>query len=369
MQISVNAGFLQSAVLCDCIAVVLARPEPAAKLALGVGLAVARQSERGTSAAAILPQPGAGVVRYGRRMLQALVLGSAAGGGLPQWNCGCSNCARARAGELSGRSQDSVAISADGDGWFLLNASPDLGRQIERHPVLWAKQLRGSPIRGVVLTNGDLDHVLGLLLLRENQPLSVYATASVRAGLEQNAMLKTLERFEGQLIWHQLEYGRELPLCGADGRASGIFLRAFPAPGKPPLHLMSRAAPSAEDNCGLSLRADGGSRLVYASATADIAPIAGELEGAAVALIDGTFWSENELAERGLGSARAADMAHLPMSGPQGSLAQCGRLRVGQRYFTHINNTNPVLDPQSPERQTLEEHGFRLAEDGLTLSV
>jgi len=301
--------------------------------------------------------------------LHAIVLGSSAGGGFPQWNCGCPNCARARRRELAPRTQDSIALSADGESWFLVNASPDLARQIEQTPVLWPKQSRGSPIRGVVLTNGDLDHALGLLLLRENQPLSVYATAEVRAGLEQNAMLGTLRRFEGQLVWRQLEYGREQMLRDASGDSSGIFLRAFAAPGKPPLHLMSRVSPSPGDNCGVSVRAVGTSPLVYASSTASIEPIASELERAAVLLLDGTFWSETELIERGLGHARAADMAHVPMSGDAGSLAQCRKLGVTLRLFTHLNNTNPVLDPSSPERRTLEQQGWQLAEDGLRLLI
>jgi pyrroloquinoline quinone biosynthesis protein B len=301
--------------------------------------------------------------------LQAIVLGSAAGGGFPQWNCGCPNCERARRGDLPSRTQDSLAISANGSGWFLLNASPDLARQIQQQAALWPRAARHSPIRGVVLTNGDLDHVLGLLLLRENQPLTVYATREVRAGLEQNAMLKTLQRFEGQLVWHALEYGREQELLGPGGEASGIFVRAFAAPGKPPVHLMRGALPSAGDNCGVSVRATGSARLVYASATSAIEPIAGELDGAAALLLDGTFWSETELPSAGLGRANARDMAHLPMSGSGGSLALCRELRIGQRWYTHINNSNPVLDPLSAEHARLQADGWQLAEDGLRLSI
>jgi pyrroloquinoline quinone biosynthesis protein B len=300
--------------------------------------------------------------------LHAIVLGSAAGGGFPQWNCACSNCTRARSGALPSRTQDSLAVSADGHSWFLLNASPDLARQLERTPALWPREARSSPIQGIVLTNGDLDHVLGLLLLRENQPLVVYATAEVRAGLEQNAMFKTLQRFEGQLTWRQLDYGREEQLRGPSGLGSGMFVRAFAAPGKPPLHLMDRA-PSVGDNCGLSIRAAGDARLVYCSAAAAIEPIASELDGASVVLLDGTFWSESELVDRGLGRAKAGDMAHLPMNGPAGSLARCRELRITLRLFTHINNTNPVLDPSSSERQSLTEQGWQVAEDGLRLLV
>jgi len=301
--------------------------------------------------------------------LQAIVLGSAAGGGFPQWNCACANCARARSGELPSRTQDSLAVSADGHSWFLLNASPDLARQIERTSVLWPRRGRSSPIQGVVLTNGDIDHVLGLFMLRENQPLVVYATPQVRAGLEQNVMFKTLQRFEDQLTWRSLDFGREQQLQGADGLASGIFVRAFAAPGKLPVHLIDHGVRSVGDNCGLSLRGSGDARLVYASATATVEPIFEQLDAAAVLLLDGTFWSETELGDRGLGSARARDMAHVVMSGSAGSLALCRELRTTRRFYTHINNTNPVLDSRSAERRSLNEHGWQLAEDGLRLQV
>lgn len=301
--------------------------------------------------------------------IEMRVLGSAAGGGFPQWNCGCPNCARARAGQLPARTQDCLAISGNGQDWFLLNASPDLARQIEATRVLWPRSRRSSPIQGVVLTNGDLDHVLGLLLLREAHPLSVYATPQVRAGLEQNSMLRTLMRFDGQLTWHTLDLGEEIELVGPEGARSGAFLRPFAAPGKLPVHLMGSVQPSYGDNVGLMLRSREGGTAVYLSATSDVEAVAGFIDGAAVLLLDGTFWSDNELIDAGLGRQTAREMAHLPVGGAEGSLARCRELQLGRRLYTHINNTNPMLDPQSPERAQVQARGFELAEDGMRLVV
>jgi pyrroloquinoline quinone biosynthesis protein B len=301
--------------------------------------------------------------------LELRVLGSAAGGGLPQWNCGCPNCARVRIGQLPARTQDCVAVSANGREWFLLNASPDIARQIEATQKLWPRAPRGSPIQGVVLTNGDLDHVLGLLLLREGQPLVVYATPEVRAGLEQNRVLCTLMRFDGQLIWRSITPGSSVELIGPHGGTTGIWCDVFGAPGKPPLHLMGSVKPSAGDNVGLSLRSVEGGRAVYVSATSSIAPIEGHLDGASVVLLDGTFWTETELLDAKLGRTTARDMAHVPISGPDGSLAACAGLRIGRRLFTHVNNTNPILQPESSQRALVLEHGWDLAEDGMCLSV
>jgi len=299
--------------------------------------------------------------------LELRVLGTAAGGGLPQWNCSCANCAKARLGEIPSRLQDSVAVTADGRDWYLLNASPDVARQIEATPQLWPRARRGSPIRGVVLTNGDLDHVLGLFLLRERQPLSVYATPEVRAGLEENTMLRTLMRFDGQLVWRTLQPGREIELVAPDQSRSGVLVRPFSAPGKPPLHLVGSVRPSAGDNLGLSLRSHGGARAVYLSATSTLAPVMSEVDGSGLLLLDGTFWSETELPDAGLGTALATDMAHLPVGGVNGSLAQCREVPVGRKLYTHVNNTNPILDPASAERAQLSDAGWEVATDGLRL--
>lgn len=223
---------------------------------------------------------------------------------------------------------------------------------------------------GVVLTNGDLDHVLGLLQLRESQPLSVYATARVLDGLRQNAALRTLDRFEGHVVWRSFELNEPTVLVEPDGASSGLTLLPFALPGKPPLHLATMA-PSRQDNVGLRLwtGAPSGGALVYASAVASLTELPSELDQCAALFMDGTFWSEEELPGQGIGNAPARAMAHLPIGGEAGSLQALARLNVGRRIYTHINNTNPILDPASPERAAVEGAGWLIAYDGLRLSV
>lgn len=303
--------------------------------------------------------------------LHVLILGSAAGGGFPQWNCGCDNCVgvrNARPG-LQARTQDSVAVSADGERWFLLNASPDVLRQVEANRQLWPRRLRDSPLQGVVLTNGDLDHVLGLFQLREAQPLALYATPRVLAGLAENAALRTLERFDGQLRRCNLELDRRHELKSADGRASGIFITARAVAGKPPLHLVGTYEPSVEDNVALCVGTADGDRLVYASAIADARTALPVLESCSTLLMDGTFWSEEELPKLGVGMGPARSMAHQPISGEAGSLRALRDLRVARRIYTHLNNTNPMLDTGSPERALVDAAGWEVAVDGLQLTI
>lgn len=307
---------------------------------------------------------------YARLMtLHVLVLGSAAGGGFPQWNCGCRNCAGARKGDpsLRARTQDSLAVSSDGERWFLLNASPDVLRQVQIHPELWPQSLRHSPISGVVLANGDLDHVLGLFQLRESQSLTLHATTRVQAGLRENAALRTLERFDGHTRWRTLELETNLELVHADGEPSGIFVTAHAVSGKPPLHLMTYFEPSPEDNVALRVRDADGQSLVYASAVADARTALPALENCQALLLDGTFWSENELPELGVRMGPARSMAHQPISGSAGSLEALRQLTVGRRIYTHINNTNPILDETSPERALVEAAGWEIAFDGMKL--
>jgi pyrroloquinoline quinone biosynthesis protein B len=297
------------------------------------------------------------------------VLGSAAGGGFPQWNCGCGNCRAVREGHsaTTSRSEESVALSADGESWFLLQASPEVRRQIESFEALWPRGPRHTPVAGILLTNGDLDHVLGLLCLRESQPLTVYATDDVRRGFaEGNAVYRTLERFPGQLTWRALELGVEQPLRTAAGGDSGLFVTALAAPGKRPLHLESSGAPAAGDNVGLLIRdARTGGRLAYFSALAELSPPVREALAAADCLfLDGTFWSDDELIRAGLGERRGRQMAHLPVGGPDGSLEFLRGLPVRRKLLIHLNNTNPLLRADSPERAAATAAGVEVAEDG-----
>lgn len=302
------------------------------------------------------------------------ILGSAAGGGFPQWNCGCPNCVGVRRGSLRAlpRTQESVAVSADGDSWFLLNASPEIRQQIESFAKLHPRSLRDTPIQGIVLTNGDLDHTLGLLSLRESQPLALYATARVHRGFSHgNVLYRTLERFEGQVTLHALELGAtEQPLRLLDGAASGLTLQAFAAPGKPALHL-DQSAPDPADNIGVLLRDERtGKRLAYIPAVgASSAEVVAAAAAADAVFFDGTFWSSDELIALGASTRRAEDMAHWPIGGAGGSLEFLKGLGASRRVLIHINNTNPMLREDSTERALVQAAGVEVAFDGMELTL
>jgi pyrroloquinoline quinone biosynthesis protein B len=305
--------------------------------------------------------------------MRVRVLGSAAGGGSPQWNCGCDNCCRLRSGALVQRSrlQDSLAVSADGERWLLLNASPDLRAQIENFCALWPRAARHSPIAAVALTNGDLDHVLGLLTMRESERLMIFATRSVRGGLvEHNAMLRTLDRFEGHTQWRDLEPGRALSVVDASGADLGLSIEAVIAPGKLPLHLAGVCPPDELDNIGLLVRERGGDRTLayFPGVAGQSAAVARALARSHTAFFDGTFFSSDELIRLGVGLQRAEAMAHWPLSGDGGSLrwleGRCPRL-----LLTHINNTNPLLEPTSAARSSVAAAAIEVAEDELEVTL
>jgi len=306
------------------------------------------------------------------RVLRAHVLGASAGGGLPQWNCRCENCAHVRAGDprITARTQDSLALTGDqGERWLLVNASPDVLRQIERFPPLHPRAARDTPIGAIALTNGDLDHVAGLLSLRESQPLVLLATERVRAGLvERNAMLRTLARTRDQVTWRILEPGSELVV-----ESVGLGITALPTAGKLPVHLMGLVVPSPEDNVSLRVRDLASGRIaVVATAVGGLEDVEALVGGADAVFFDGTFWSDDELVAQGLGRARARDMAHVPIGGATGSLARLAGLEDlarARRVYTHINNTNPVLREGSPERAAVERAGWEIAFDGMEITL
>ena len=301
--------------------------------------------------------------------MRAIVIGAAAGGGFPQWNCGCPNCVGVREGRagLIGRTQDSLAVTSNGDRFALINASPDILAQIKATPALWPRAPRHTPIGAVVLTNGDMDHILGLFSLRESQPLALYATPPVWNGLEASVLIRTLKRFDGQVVFRPLAIGQDVELADAAGAPLGIRLRAFAAPGKLPVHFMGHAADSPEDNVGLSLRdADvkDAPGLAYAAACASLDGV--DLRGHSAVLFDGTFFREDELIRLGLSKAVAKDMAHMPISGESGSLAGLASLKA-RKIYTHINNTNPILS-LSEERRAVEAAGWEVAFDGMEIT-
>jgi pyrroloquinoline quinone biosynthesis protein B len=286
--------------------------------------------------------------------MRAVVLGSGAGGAFPQWNCGCPNCTAFREGREGylARTQDSLAVTEDGERFVLVNASPDILVQIQRTRALWPRTSRHSPIAAVVLTNGDMDHVLGLFSLRESWPFELWATESVWSGLEQSIFIRTLRRFEGHVT------KKVLPL-DEDVSVAGITVRARAAPGKAPVHLVGHAPHRPDDNVMLSL----GDALLYAAAcaSADV-----DVADHSVVLFDGTFYREDELVRLGLSKAVAKDMAHVPISGENGSLAKLSAVEA-RKIYTHINNTNPILAPDSDERRTVESAGWEIAFDGMEI--
>ncbi len=253
------------------------------------------------------------------------------------------------------RTQDSMAVIGDG-GVALVNASPDILSQIQATPALEPRAPRDTPIGAVLLTNGDMDHVLGLFSMRESQPLSIYATKSVWSGIESSIFVRTLRRFEGQIVVRELVIGRETALVDAAGRPLGITARAFATPGKLPVHLVGHGKESPEDNIGLSF-----GKLAYAAACASLEGV--DLAGHDTVLFDGTFFREDELVRQGLSKAVAKDMAHLPID------QSLGRISAKRRIYTHINNTNPILDPSSDERRIVEEAGWEVAWDGMEIEA
>lgn len=306
--------------------------------------------------------------------MRVLVLGTAAGGGFPQWNCGCPNCRGVREGSLRAepRTETQIAVTADGVAWFLLGASPEIRAQIEGAPPLHARGPRHSPVAGIVLANGDLDHVLGLLCLREAHPLRLHATRAVREGFtEGNALYRTLERFAGQVTWDELRLGEPRSLDLPDGRASGLSVEAVAVPGKLPPHLAGLRAPSPEDTVGLVIReaARGRSLAFFPSVGAPTPALAPALREADLVLFDGTLFADDELISLGVGMQRAAELAHWPLGGAGGSLAFLAELPARRKLLIHVNNTNPVLREGSPERAAVAAAGVEVARDGMEVTL
>lgn len=297
------------------------------------------------------------------------LLGSAAGGGLPQWNCACANCSAARRGEIPPRTQSTIALSPDGAHWVLINASPDLRAQIESFPALHpgAGSARNSPVRDVLLTNADLDHVLGLFLLRERAgKLRVHCTAAVRETLRGSLHLDALLAGYCGVEWLELP-GTMSPLLIAGG-AGGLAFRAIPLPGGAPRYAANEAPAEGQSVALEFADAARGVRLLIAPDVAAITPeLHAALETADAVIFDGTFWSAGELRRIDPAARTAPEMGHLPVSG--GSLDLLRGLKARHRIYTHINNTNPIFRPGSPERAEVEKAGIIVGEDGMQFEV
>ncbi|MGQ0666998.1 MAG: pyrroloquinoline quinone biosynthesis protein PqqB, partial [Nitrospiraceae bacterium] len=273
----------------------------------------------------------------------------------------------------SPRTQESVCLSPEEGTWFLVNASPDIRAQIESFGPLHPAPSRATPVQAIFLTNGDLDHCLGLLSLRENHRLVIYATESVRRGFtEGNVLYRTLQRFAHQVTWRTLKLGvEEIVLC-ADGSPSGLTVQASAVPGKPPIHLEGLVAhDDPELNVGLRFcQSISGRVLAYFPAVGRITPsVCDALEGAACIMFDGTFWSSDELSAPGFLQKSAEDLAHWPVGGTEGSLSMLSKIAASRRMFIHLNNTNPMLREDSPERKIVEAAGWQVAWDGMEIRL
>jgi len=293
------------------------------------------------------------------------ILGSAAGGGLPQWNCRCPNCAAARAGSprVQSRTQSSAAVSADGQHWFLLNVSPDIRQQIFSFDALGPAdgQLRGTGIVGCVLTDAEIDHTTGLLFLREGGEFETFSTPLVRKMVNQKF---SIEHVLGQFVprtWSELTVGTAGELAG-----SGLKLRAFEMPGHLPRFAREDFPDARGSVVGLEIEdARTGGRFVYA-------PCVGEwtvefeeaASGADAVMMDGTFWSDDELIRMGIGTQTAMAMGHVPVGGPNGTLERLAALPAAHKIYIHINNTNPMVDEESSEFARVADSGVRVGADG-----
>ena len=300
--------------------------------------------------------------------MRVRVLGSAAGGGFPQWNCACPACRAVRDGSRPARprTQSSIAVSPDDRRWFLFNVSPDVRAQIESFPPLHPSSDplggRAVPLQAVLLTDAELDHTLGLLLLREGRALEIHATEAARDTLyDGTSLLRTLEAY-CPVKWQPVIPGADVPL------ADGLTYRAFDVP------------TTKRDRFGTGTRkgrvvgyrlTDGrsGRTLVYLPSVQELTAVRDQLDDCACLLVDGTCWRDDELIRLGLAGKTAREMGHLPIDGPDGSLERLAPLPIERRIYTHINNTNPILLEDAPERRVLGQRGMEVAVDGLELRI
>ena len=302
--------------------------------------------------------------------MQVILLGTAAGGGFPQWNCWCPTCriARREPARARPRSQSSAAVSADGRRWFLLNASPDVHAQLARIPGPEPRGMRHVPIEGVVLTDAELDHTLGIVLLREGRYLQLYATPAAQSVIERDSSMLPVTRAFAEVRVEPLAIGGSTALGYRDGCPAGLTVTAFPVPAGPP-RFASEELPG--HTVGLLVRDDatGGVCAFVPGCGGLDRTLLDRLAGAELVLFDGTFWTDDELIALGIGQRTARAMDHLPVSGPDGSLEQLAALPARHRVYTHINNTNPMLIEDSPQRLEVERHGLVVGADGMRFTL
>ncbi len=303
-------------------------------------------------------------------MLHFRLLGSAAGGGIPQWNCACKMCVlcRQKPAVVPPRFQLQSAVWSDQGEWFLLNACPDLRFQIEANPELRPDSQQGyrnTPIKGIVLTTADLDQTLGLLLLREFQPLVVYATSHVRKALVSNSFFRMLERVPNQLSWVEIRAGEPFTLG-----SSGIVCTPIALAGEMPFYAKELGpCEPGEASLGLLFERDG-RRIAYTPSVPEVsAELCALYRACDAILVDGTFWSNTELSDTHAGTPLARSIGHIPMSGEGGTLELLSGLKIPHKVFVHLNNTNPVLDPRGTEHRAVIDAGWQIGHDGWQLTL
>lgn len=312
--------------------------------------------------------------------MQIVVLGAAAGGGFPQWNCYCEGCQAARNGDADTRTQASIAVSNDGETWFLVNASPDLRQQINStlslHPQPSAGDngVRHSPIAGVILTGADVDQIAGLLTLRESSPFTLWGTERILQTLKSNSIFNALN--PDFVTRKQIRIGTAFELTGTDGAASGLTAEPFAVPGKVALYLEDESKGAdfgtvQDDTVGLCISDKASDKHVFLipSCAAMSPELAERLRGADLVLFDGTVWHDDEMSATNAGHKTGSRMGHMFMAGAGGSIEAFRELTVKRRVYIHINNTNPVLRPGSSERATAEAAGWEIAEDGMEITL
>ncbi len=296
--------------------------------------------------------------------LRACILGAAAGGGLPQWNCGCTNCNLARDGQIPAQSQSSLAVTGNGVDWAVLNASPDIRDQLAATAALHPTGLRELPLRSVLVTNGDIDHIAGLLILREVQPFTLFATAGIHEVLSQNPIFDALR--EGVVTRETIALDQSFEL------ASGLQATLFAVPGKVPLYMEGEEVVTdlmGDQTVGVELNTDT-SRSYYIPGCAKMTDdLSTRLTGADAVFFDGTLWADDEMITAGLGQKTGARMGHMSMSGEAGSIRAFEDIEVGRKIFVHMNNTNPVLRPDSTEKAEAEAAGWIVAQDGMEITT
>ena len=304
--------------------------------------------------------------------MKVRVLGSAAGGGFPQWNCNCPNCRGLRNGTLDAkaRTQSSIAVSSDGTDWVLINASPDLLAQIKAFPALQPNRaIRDTGIRAIILCDGQIDHTTGLLMLREGKPLEIWCTDMVHEDLTTgNPLFGILGHYCG-VDRRRLPLERDASFS-IDG-IPGVTFAAVPLASKAPPYSPHRNDPHEGDNVGLRITdTRSGRSLFYAPGLGEIEPrVAAHLREADALMVDGTFWTDDEMIRLGVSKKRARDIGHLPQSGAGGMIEVLAPLPASRKVLIHINNTNPILNEASPERAELRRAGIDVAYDGMELEV